>query len=196
MTPGAPRQQPVRASVDVAASEAADTLYFLGAYASAQSACELLASRYFSEKAPALMPLLQSRVLARLTDRERIDLVDTLGQHSGYSGMAAPLRPTFYRVKHLRDAIAHSPRATWRRDVKGVSLNVVLTWDAKRRASPPPRVTPVYVLGASDDCAWFEQHVMRLGWEAGLFDTRTLDGIPFEPPLPSSAPPRVSPRDD
>lgn len=90
MTPGAPRQQPVRASVDVAASEAADTLHFLGAYASPQSACELLASRYFSEKAPALMPLLQSRVLARLTDRERIDLVDTWGSTPATAGWRPP----------------------------------------------------------------------------------------------------------
>lgn len=186
-TPGQPQR--IRASVEVEPSEAADTLHFLGAFASVQSACELLALRYFTEQAGALLPLVQARVLARLTDKERIDLVVTLGEHYDYSGQTVAMRPTFYRAKQLRDSIAHSPQAKWMRDVEGIYLNLVST-DAKRRASLPARVTPAHVQGTSEDCAWFDQHVMRLGWEAGLFNIRSMmDDSPMEPPLPRATPP-------
>lgn len=180
-------------------------LSLLVGFSGLQDAIEGLSRDYIRENAPGIAAYVEKKCMRRVSDDERIELIDQLARvancqirplkgHDSFSSM-------YNSVRDARDLVAHgdmrmAPQEEVDRDGADVLINVdnKKSWDRYRRCSNSPGAAGQSLDEWFEDLEWLlarcHRHVTDIRRELGLVNEEV------EPRRPTGGPPDVGLRSD
>ncbi|MFC3964059.1 hypothetical protein [Nocardia jiangsuensis] len=164
----------------------------LGSFTQVQFAVDTLATSFFKKEMSELSTFLNKRLLDRVKDEERVELLLGIARHLGSDAPVAVYKEVFLRVKHGRDLIAHSPgvRPCILEGRMGVNFKSHRGYQSAKKAERPPSGVPEIIREEHlrqwiREARWLSDVAMYVVSE---FELRPLIDIAGEP-CPSPRPP-------
>lgn len=142
-------------------------LDFLGAFSRLQSAISSTVWNVFAVRNGALAKVLYKTQLTRLSDGDRWNYVKALAKDASYPGNMQIASDRFWRAKHTRDLVGHSPTFEYAFDTTTGTYGYPANWGTGRSRQVPDPLTPQSFRQLITDCNWLVCLVNHLGSERG-----------------------------
>lgn len=142
-------------------------LRLLGEFANLQNWVDnVVAGIFFRQRMPNSAELVWERAISRINDKERIKLFRAIAEDLETDAELDCVNDVFMRVKHLRDKIAHWPRATDLGDGR-LAISTTMISSLSEPIQDAVELDRQTVLNAIRDCKWLEAqmaYVMLSKW--------------------------------